>query len=59
MLECYHSRIQEVITIKTLTIRLDDELHKNFKKYSIDIDKDMQSILIEHIKRLIEEHQKK
>ena len=44
-------------SIKTLTIRLDDDLHKNFKKYAIDQDKDMQAILIEHIKKLLEKSQ--
>lgn len=45
--------------IKTLTIRLNDELHKEFKKYSIDKEKDMQAILIEHIEKLLEENQQK
>lgn len=44
-------------TIKTLTIRLDDDLHKDFKKYSIDKERDMQAILIEFIKSLIKESQ--
>ena len=41
--------------IKTLTIRLDDELHKLFKIYSINKNKDMQAILIEYIKEITEE----
>ncbi|MDL2318208.1 hypothetical protein LJC74_03815 [Eubacteriales bacterium OttesenSCG-928-A19] len=41
--------------IKTLTVRLDDELHRQFKIYSINHEKDMQQILIEHIEELLEE----
>jgi hypothetical protein len=50
--------IKEVLKIKTLTVRLDDELHKQFKIYSINKGKDMQSILIEYIKRLVEQKNK-
>ena len=46
--------MKEVNDIKTLTIRLDDELHKRFKIYAVDKGKDMQAILIEHIKKLLE-----
>ena len=46
--------IMAVNDIKTLTIRLDDELHKRFKIYAVDKGKDMQAILIEHIKKLLE-----
>ena len=48
------------LNIKTLTIRLDDELHKAFKIYSINSGKDMQQILIEYIKSLLKaENQEK
>jgi predicted DNA-binding protein len=40
--------------IKTLTIRLDDETHKAFKMYSVKTGKDMQDILREYIKKLIQ-----
>lgn len=40
---------------KSLTVRLDDELHKKFKIHSIETGKDMQSILIEYIEQLTEE----
>ncbi|WP_158572793.1 hypothetical protein [Anaerotruncus sp. AF02-27] len=41
--------------IKTLTVRLDDSLHQEFKIYSIKQGKDMQAILIEYIKKLLDE----
>ena len=40
---------------KSLTVRLDDELHKKFKIHSIETGKDMQSILIEYIEELTNE----
>lgn len=51
--------MKEVLEIKTITVRLDDELHKDFKIYSVNSGKDMQSILIEYIKQLIEESKAK
>jgi hypothetical protein len=36
-------------------VRLEDELHQKFKIYSIKSGKDMQAILIEHIKKLVDE----
>ena len=45
--------------IKTLTIRLDDELHKAFKRYSVNEEKNMQAILIEYIKKLVSENRAK
>jgi len=46
------------LTIKTLTVRLDDELHRQFKIYSINAEKDMQQLLIEHIMELLESEHK-
>ncbi len=46
-----------MLLIKTLTVRLDDELHRQFKIYSINQGKDMQGILVEYIEKLIEENQ--
>ena len=46
------------ILIKTLTVRLDDELHRQFKIYAVIKGKDMQEILIEYIKKLLEENQR-
>ncbi|WP_169817336.1 hypothetical protein [Andreesenia angusta] len=46
-----------MINIKTLTVRLDDELHQKFKIYSITSGKDMQKILVEYITKLVEENQ--
>ncbi len=43
-----------MILIKTLTIRLDDELHRLFKIYSVNEGKDMQKILIDYIKELVQ-----
>jgi plasmid stability protein len=43
-----------VNTIKTLTVRLDDEMHVAFKVYAAKAHKDMQEILREYIKTLIE-----
>jgi plasmid stability protein len=51
--------VQEVSSIKNLTVRLDDELHKAFKIYSINQGKDMQEILREYIKSLTEKPQEK
>lgn len=45
------------MTIKTLTVRLDDELHKQFKILSINLGKDMQELILEQIKKLLEEQQ--
>lgn len=56
MIECLY---KEVFKIKTLTVRLDDELHKEFKIYSVNNGKDMQSILIEYIEKLVEKSKKK
>ena len=42
------------MTIKTLTVRLDEELHQRFKIYAVNAKKDMQEILREHIKELVE-----
>jgi len=53
MILCQHDR--EVRKIRTLTIRLEDDLHKLFKIYSINKNKDMQTILIEHIKKILKE----
>ena len=41
---------------KTLTIRLDEETHRDFKIYATKKGTDMTQILIEHIKKLIEEN---
>lgn len=42
--------------IKTLTVRLDDELHKQFKIYAVNKGTDMQAIIIENIKKLLEDN---
>lgn len=39
--------------IKTLTVRLDNDLHRKFKIYSIEHGEDMQTLLIEFIKKLV------
>lgn len=41
--------------IKAITVRLEDELHQQFKIYAVKQNKDMQQILIEYIKKLVEE----
>ena len=41
------------LEIKTLTVRLDDELHRQFKIYAVNQNKDMQAILIDYIKSLL------
>ena len=48
MLECFMSG---GVKIKTITLRLDDTLHKEFKKYSVEIEKTMQDIIIELLKK--------
>lgn len=40
---------------KTLTIRIDEELHKDFKRYVLEHDTDMSTVLIAYIKQLIAE----
>lgn len=40
---------------KTLTIRLDEETHQNFKILSVKKGKDMTRILLEYINKLLEE----
>lgn len=45
---------EEVKSIKTLTVRLEDDLHQQFKIYAIKEGKDMQAILVDHIKELLE-----
>lgn len=37
--------------MKTITIRLDDELHKKFKLYALENNKSMQEIIEEYIKK--------
>lgn len=41
-----------------MTVRLDDELHQKFKIYSVKQNKDMQQILVEYIKKLVEEEER-
>lgn len=51
MIECLW---REGSKTKTLTLRLDDELHKSFKLYSVTKGKDMQRILVEYIQQITE-----
>jgi len=44
---------------KTLTIRIEDELHKEFKRYALENDTDMTTILIEYIKKIVNESKEK
>ena len=37
--------------MKTITIRLDDRLHKKFKIYALNKEKSMQEIIEEYIKK--------
>ena len=41
--------------MKTITVRLDDELHKKFKIYALENNKSMQEIIEEYIKKIIKE----
>ena len=43
------------IISKTITIRVDENLHKEFKIYSAKNDKDMTEILLEYIMKLLDE----
>jgi predicted transcriptional regulator len=43
--------------MKTLTIKIDEELRKKFKIYSIKMNKDMQEIIVEYIEKLLKEGQ--
>ena len=38
---------------KTLTIRIDEDLHKEFKRYVLEHDTDMSSVLISYIEQLV------
>lgn len=38
---------------KTLTIRIDEDLHKEFKRYVLEHDTDMSSVLVAYIKQLV------
>lgn len=42
--------IKEVVRIKTLTLRLDDDLHQKLKLYSVQTKENMQDILVRLIK---------
>ena len=44
--------------MKTITVRLDDELHKKFKIYALENNKSMQEIIEEYIKKIITEKNK-
>ena len=50
--------VWEVFGIKTLTIRLDDDLHKAFKIYALEHNTDMQAFLIAKIKEALAEERK-
>jgi len=41
--------------IKTLTIRIDEETHRDFKILATKQGKDMTQLLLEHINKLLEE----
>lgn len=41
---------------KTLTIRIDEELHKKFKRYALEHDTDMSSILLAYIEKVVQEN---
>lgn len=45
--------------MKTITIRLDDRLHKKFKIYALNKEKSMQEIIEEYIKKIVEEKENK
>lgn len=44
--------------MKTITVRLDDELHKKFKIYALENNKSMQEIIEEYIRKIIKEKNK-
>lgn len=46
------------VEMKTITVRLDDELHKKFKIYALENNKSMQEIIEEYIKKIIKEKNK-
>jgi len=47
---------KEVVAIKTITIRLDDALHKRLKILSATLGKSIHEIFIEYLKKLLEEN---
>jgi len=48
-----------VINIKTITLRLDDDLHQELKVYSAKTRENMQDILVRLIKKELEQANKK
>ena len=46
-------------TIKTLTVRLDDETHMAFKIYAAKAKRNMQDILKDYIRRLLQSESRK
>ncbi len=51
MLECLR---KEVIKIKTITLRLDDELHRDFKIFAVKKGVTMQDFIVEMLKKELE-----
>ena len=49
----------EVILIKTITLRLEDELHQELKIYSVKTNENMQDILIRLIKEELKQAEQK
>lgn len=46
------------VDMKTITVRLDEELHKKFKIYALENNKSMQEIIEEYIKKITKESKK-
>lgn len=50
--------LNQEVGMKTITVRLDDELHKKFKIYALENNKSMQEIIEEYIKKITKESNK-
>lgn len=48
----------ELLYYKRLTIDIPADLHKRFRKASIDLEKHMKDIMLEYIESFVDEHEK-
>lgn len=57
ILTCYY-RVKEVVTLKSLTVRVDDELHKQLKYKMIEEETTIQDYVMKLIKKDLEKSEK-
>lgn len=54
MLECLYSNLKEVIILKTITLRLDDEVHKTIKIKTVQEETTIQDYITKLIMKDLE-----